>query len=127
MSTIITLTAYHFILQDVQAFPIPAVDANVKPSCNEINQCRTTWNIVWSCLSTIALCTWVSVHPNIPNPDEEWLAMIFRRIKLMMLAIIAPEAVILWAIRQWRIATKLVKSQKSRGVSLLLYFYMYYP
>jgi hypothetical protein len=33
---------------------------------------------------TIFLCTWASVHPNIPSPDERWPSIVFRRIRLMV-------------------------------------------
>ncbi|KXN82158.1 hypothetical protein AN958_02967 [Leucoagaricus sp. SymC.cos] len=65
----------------------------------EVHQ-RTTMNILWSCLATIFACTWVAVHPNIPGPREsEWLRF-RRRFATMFYAVIAPEVVTLWAMRQ---------------------------
>lgn len=68
---------------------------------------RTVWAILWSCLATIFTCTWVSVHPNIPGPnDSEW-KVTKRRAGLMIWAILAPELLIFWAMRQWIAARKL--------------------
>src|SRR5712671_4401260 len=40
---------------------------------------------------------WASVHPNIPSPDERWPRIAFRRVGLMLGALIVPEAIIAWA------------------------------
>ncbi|KDR79408.1 hypothetical protein GALMADRAFT_1239042 [Galerina marginata CBS 339.88] len=69
---------------------------------------RSMWDILWSCLATIFACTWVSVHPNIPPPNEKWYMRPLRRLELMIWAILAPELMILWAMRQWFGARKLV-------------------
>ena len=36
---------------------------------------RSTWDIIWSCLSIFLLCSWRAVHLNLPTPNEslgEW-------------------------------------------------------
>ncbi|KDR79429.1 hypothetical protein GALMADRAFT_1240173 [Galerina marginata CBS 339.88] len=68
---------------------------------------RSIWDILWSCLATIFACTWVSIHPNIPPPNEKWWMGPLRRLELMTWAILAPELMILWAMRQWIGARKL--------------------
>ena len=62
---------------------------------------RTIWDILWSCLATIFACSWVSVHPNIPGPNESWRRIFLRRLELMFWAVVAPEMIITWAFRQW--------------------------
>jgi len=49
---------------------------------------------------TIFGCTWVAVHPNILNAEEKWFTTAFQRLQLMVMALIAPELIILWAMRQ---------------------------
>jgi len=61
---------------------------------------------------TIFLCTWVSMHPNIPSPDERWPRVAWRRAGLVLLALIAPEAVIGWALRQRQAAAELAEKHK---------------
>jgi hypothetical protein len=92
--------------------PSPIVTVAQAASCVDLHGCRTLWNIIWSCLFTLLLCTWVSVHPNIPGPDEEWPRITFRRVGLMLAALIAPEFVILWAIRQRLLAHELAEEHK---------------
>lgn len=70
---------------------------------------RSATSIVWSCLATIFACTWAAVHPNVPHPAaSEW--QIWRhRAHLMFWGLIAPELIVLWAIRQWMGARFLAK------------------
>ncbi|TDL15008.1 hypothetical protein BD410DRAFT_684291, partial [Rickenella mellea] len=77
--------------------------------------CRTTWSIIWSCLVTVFSCTWVAIHPNIPAPYETAFEINLRRAGIMLMAVIAPELVILWAMRQWLVARKLATRHRTKG------------
>ncbi|KAJ6573063.1 hypothetical protein DFH09DRAFT_916258 [Mycena vulgaris] len=78
-------------------------------SCDDINNCRRLFDIVWGCLATIFACTWVSVHPNVPPPDQGWLALLWRRLRMMLMAVIAPEVMVGFAVRQIFVARKFSK------------------
>ncbi|KAK4444478.1 hypothetical protein QBC34DRAFT_308720 [Podospora aff. communis PSN243] len=53
---------------------------------------RSTLDILWSSLATIFLCTWTVQHLNIPHPSEaSGLASMWRKMKWMLVMIIAPE------------------------------------
>jgi hypothetical protein len=113
---LIALTIHFLASRNAQALPIRAdqsIDQSAPALCSDIHNCRTVWNIIWSCLVTIFGCTWVAVHPNIPNGEEKWFVAGLRRLKLMVIAVIAPEMVILRALRQWLTARKLAKKYKS--------------
>ena len=73
---------------------------------------RTLWDILWSCLATIFACSWVSVHPNIPSPNESSRRIFLRRLELMFWAVFGPEMIITWAVRQWLGARRLEKLYK---------------
>ncbi|KAJ7700441.1 hypothetical protein B0H17DRAFT_858347, partial [Mycena rosella] len=79
-------------------------------SCNDINNCRKLFDIVWGCLTTIFACIWVSVHPNVPPPDQSWLALLWRRLKMMLIAVLAPELIVGFAARQFFVAWNFSKS-----------------
>ena len=81
---------------------------------------RSIWGILWSCLATIFACSWVSVHPNIPAPNESWWRVLLRRIELMFWAVVGPEMVIAWAFRQWTSARHLKKLYKGELSSLYI-------
>ena len=68
---------------------------------------RSPWDILWSSLATILACSWISVHPNIPGPDESGWRVFLRRLELMFWAVIGPETIITWAFRQWLGARRL--------------------
>ena len=90
------------------------------PACICPADQRTIWDILWSCLATIFACSWVSIHPNIPGPNESSWKIFLRRLELMFWAVVAPEMIITWALRQWFGARHLEKFHKG-GLSNLLY------
>jgi len=59
---------------------------------------RSKFNIILSCLFTLLICSWTSVHPNIPARNR-WSAQT-NRLKVMLWMIFAPELVLAWAVRQ---------------------------
>ncbi|KAF9549270.1 hypothetical protein CPC08DRAFT_675049, partial [Agrocybe pediades] len=71
-------------------------DADPTPPCP-----RQRIQIIWTCVATILAASWVSVHPNIPNPKDSKIKKTLRRIELMIWAILTPELIIFWAMRQW--------------------------
>ncbi|KAF9549279.1 hypothetical protein CPC08DRAFT_823448 [Agrocybe pediades] len=72
-------------------------DADPTPPCP-----RQRIQIIWTCVATILAASWVSVHPNIPDAKESKIKKMLRRIELMIWAILTPELIIFWAMRQWR-------------------------
>ncbi|KZT19406.1 hypothetical protein NEOLEDRAFT_1142071 [Neolentinus lepideus HHB14362 ss-1] len=82
-------------------------------SCSKPDDSRTQWNIIYSCVLTVFACTWLAIHPNIPDQREGQVRRFFRRTRLMIMAVIAPELVIVWATRQWLVARRLAKYWES--------------
>ncbi|ESK82944.1 hypothetical protein Moror_11822 [Moniliophthora roreri MCA 2997] len=87
----------------------------VTGECININGCRTATGILWSCLSVILACTWVAIHPNIPKVGTHSAVVVCKDIELMVIAILAPEVIILWAMRQWYSAKAITKQFKKYG------------
>jgi hypothetical protein len=124
-----------------RAAPIPAVEySSTSPSCKDIDNCRTLLGIIWSCITSVFLCTWVAIHPNIPEPlvtsDAElqengvpyipepvitrvrklWDKCAHKishsfgdKILLFICALLVPEYILAWAIRQHIMARWIVK------------------
>ncbi|KAF9008042.1 hypothetical protein BDQ17DRAFT_1237582 [Cyathus striatus] len=80
----------------------------VNCSCNH----RSLMDIIWGCASTLFLCTWLSVHMNTPTPNEESWKILWRRLKTVYWALIAPELVTAWAIRQYWGARMILKKYR---------------
>ena len=109
-------------LLSVRALPVPVIDeSSPLSSCTDYNNCRSLLSIIWSCITTIFLCTWVAVHPNVPEPVDTrdmgfWrkranqLACFFKdKMVMFICALLVPEYVLAWAIRQWLMARKIAK------------------
>ncbi|KAJ7058062.1 hypothetical protein C8F01DRAFT_1149362 [Mycena amicta] len=77
--------------------------------CDDIHNCRTLFDIIWGCLATIFASTWVSMHANIPPPGLSSVALLRRKFGLMLLAILAPELVVNFALRQFMFARRVAK------------------
>ncbi|KIM28243.1 hypothetical protein M408DRAFT_70043 [Serendipita vermifera MAFF 305830] len=113
---LVLLLAYA-ITQSVHsdAGSIPAsIELRDVASCDELNSQRSIWSIVWSCLSTIFLCTWVAVHPNVhfrsEKRNQRWLEkwlwdplheLITYKVPLFLWALLVPEYILAWAARQY--------------------------
>ena len=117
---------YLFQGPSIDAGPIPTIEDRSLAGnhCNDLAHCRTIWNIVWSCLVTIFSCTWVAVHPNVPCPKKReangWieryirnplLSFVEHRLPLFICALLVPEYVLAWAIRQFLKARKIAKGK----------------
>jgi hypothetical protein len=123
---LLLLAFYHFVfiaavpLGDV---PIENLSERSPTSCDDIDGCRKLIDIVWSCLTTIFACTWVSLHPNIPPVSytqdmgfwENWFHILegFLRHQLLpfVVALLAPEWILAWAIQQWIVASQIAKKE----------------
>ncbi|KAF8217227.1 hypothetical protein K438DRAFT_1748320 [Mycena galopus ATCC 62051] len=101
----------HVLSDDSHATPLPhSLGARTSTdSCDDIDSRRKLFDIIWGCFATIFACTWVSVHPNVPSPDQSWLALFWRRMKMMLIGIIAPEIMVGFAVRQFLGARMLSK------------------
>ena len=80
----------------------PPIHIFIRDDSTDTDAGRTVWDILWSCLATTFAVTWVSVHPNVPFLEETSWMVLKRRVFLMVLALLAPEVMIMWAFKQWR-------------------------
>jgi hypothetical protein len=88
---------------------ITASDTEVAPPWVDDPSGRGTWNLLYSCGFTLVLCVWTSIHLNVPPPHESaWLAW-RRKMKWVVIALFAPEVVVLTAFQQWLTATCFLK------------------
>ncbi|TFK65790.1 hypothetical protein BDN72DRAFT_860393 [Pluteus cervinus] len=73
---------------------------------------RTVYEIVRSCLVTIGACVYRAIHQNIPDPELSFWGRLGVTIKVTFCALIAPELIIWWAMRQWFGAKRAVRDMK---------------
>ncbi|ESK87554.1 hypothetical protein Moror_2003 [Moniliophthora roreri MCA 2997] len=86
--------------------------AGMPAACDDINRCRTIPNILWNCFSLVFICTWVAIHPNVPKVGKHIVEVIRDYVFIMVVALIAPELIILWAMRQWYAAHEIANKYK---------------
>ncbi|KAK6977197.1 hypothetical protein R3P38DRAFT_2666841 [Favolaschia claudopus] len=79
---------------------------------------RTLPGIIEGCLSTILLCIWISLHPNVSSAKQNSFPP--PKLKLMLLSLIAPEATLGFAARQVLVARWI---SKKHSVSLTHAFF----
>ena len=77
---------------------------------------RTVFGILWNSFLTLAIATWASVYPNIPGPGGKWWEPAWRRIELVFWAILTPELICFWGLRQFYGATKIKKKVDGEGI-----------
>lgn len=76
---------------------------------------RGTWSILSSCIITISLCVWTAVHLNIPE-HQRTRGQLWRKMKWLILGLVAPEMVAYVAWHQRQEAKKLLSHvQKHSG------------
>jgi hypothetical protein len=110
----ILILSVYLSRQGVNALSISTIvdEETLYSTCKDLDSCRTLSNIIWSCLITILLCTWVTIHPNIPGPNENSLRISKRRAGLVFFGLIAPEFTLLLALRQFFSARAIAEKYK---------------
>jgi hypothetical protein len=101
------------------ATPLPLLETTVSgvQAADERPETRTMIGIIWGCVSTTFVCTWVSVHPNVPprTTEEYGWKYLLRRLRLVFWALIVPELVLVWSAKQWYVAGKIADTYNDRG------------
>ena len=91
--------AHHLLSHSLPLREVSAVDtANITSSASEgwvsSPNRRGTIDILWGCLLTTFLCTWTSLHLNLPALSEHNLQRWLRRLRWMVQAFLAPEFIL---------------------------------
>ncbi|KAG1848938.1 hypothetical protein DFJ58DRAFT_662705 [Suillus subalutaceus] len=94
-------------LPSLNGTSVTTLDVSGSSSCSNT---RALWNIIWNCAATLFACTWTAIHPNIPGMDEGKMTVLFRRLGIMTMALVAPELMITWATIQFLTARDAAKA-----------------
>jgi predicted membrane channel-forming protein YqfA (hemolysin III family) len=87
---------------------------------------RGTMDIIWGCLSTIALCTWSLVRVNVPAPNETSLKNFRRKVSLTALGVFAPDIILALALGQWVSARRSVRAFHSDAIPQWILRYAFF-
>ncbi|KAG2340341.1 hypothetical protein BDR05DRAFT_1002539 [Suillus weaverae] len=102
-----------YLVGVIQAAPTTTTtsDSSEAPSFTT----RTTWTIVSTSVLTLFACIYSAIHPNIPSPKDSPNRILRRRFAIMIMALIAPELIVTWAMRQWISARHVTRQFKDSG------------
>lgn len=104
---LLAIALFIFVHHGSQAtLALETLDASLSTTSMNLIK-RSLFNIIWGSLTTMFICVWVSVHPNVPLPYEGVWKRLGRRLLLMLSAVIAPELIVSWAVRQWYVARQI--------------------
>ncbi len=78
---------------------------------------RGTWSLLYSCIFTLVLCVWTAIHLNVPSYHESQLCQWLRKLKWVLLAIIAPEFCAYTACEQYLEAKNLIRQLAKTNVN----------
>ena len=77
---------------------------------------RGTWTILSSCIITLTLCVYTSLHLNVPAHRSTVKSTIFMKAKYVIFGLLAPELIVFNAWRQRSVASGLVaRLRQDRG------------
>lgn len=76
---------------------------------------RGTWDIIWTCLVTVFICTYSLLCLNVPAQSDTIFVLFRRRVFWMALAIFGPEIVLTYAAGQWSRAKHSVQAFHHAG------------
>lgn len=86
---------------------------------------RGTLNIFWLCISTLGLCAWNAVHPDVPSPNAPGSQVFGMRVWWLFVGLFMPEMLVLVALAQLRQALKLLADVDNCGLATQFPWWMY--
>lgn len=87
---------------------------------------RGTINLLWSCLSTVFLCTWTVLCLNVPAKDDSFWVQMRRKARWSLIAVFGPEILVSFASGQWISARRSVAAFRELGHSEWTIRHAYY-
>lgn len=78
---------------------------------------RGTIDIIWSCASTLFLCSWSTLCLQIPGKNDTRFHILWRRLCLTCLCGLGPEFTLQLALGQWSFARQSVRDFHAAGYS----------
>ncbi|ESK82568.1 hypothetical protein Moror_3684 [Moniliophthora roreri MCA 2997] len=70
-------------------------------TCDILLKCRSLKEILWTCGSVLFVCIWAAVHPNAAHPKDHVAVIRFKHTAVSLFALLGPELIVMWALRQW--------------------------
>ncbi|KAK3900069.1 hypothetical protein C8A05DRAFT_36304 [Staphylotrichum tortipilum] len=91
---------------------LPALYATRAPAWVSAPNMRGTSSILYSCLLTLFACIYTALHLNVPKSGSSFASLLFTKVVWSLVALFAPELVIVYALSQYFKARKLAKAMR---------------
>ena len=115
MATLVLVLNFYGLPRRALAAPTQAptqnltvLHTNIAPPWVPDPDNRGTWSLLYSCVFTLVLCVWTAIHLNVPSCHESKISQWLRKLKWVLLAIIAPEFGVHTACEQYYQAKDLI-------------------
>ncbi|KAG2360106.1 hypothetical protein BDR07DRAFT_1290685 [Suillus spraguei] len=120
MRSLVLFGVFLYLIGGIQATPITNATTSTITACNSEAlptsfTDRTIWSIIFSSVLTLFACIYSAIHPNIPSPRDNSFCILRRRLGIMIMALIAPELIVTWAMRQWISARQVTRQFEKSG------------
>ncbi|KAF8649022.1 hypothetical protein AX16_006064 [Volvariella volvacea WC 439] len=116
-------TLFVFLLSRTLAHPLSPPAVNPAPPTSPVlnafvaisdcirdpSRVRSTSELLWNCIGTIFVCTYVAIHPNMPDRNATRGTEMWQKVKTCLYALLAPEVVILLAMQQRCAASRIAR------------------
>ncbi|KAJ3507444.1 hypothetical protein NMY22_g16929 [Coprinellus aureogranulatus] len=111
------LWAFSFALYSVlsSGAPIGSTPSNDKGEPASSTTYRSTFQIIWTCLTIVFASTWVCIHPHIYGYDSTPRQRIGRRIRHFCNALLFPDHLVQRALEQWLGCRMLFEDMQKRA------------
>ena len=76
---------------------------------------RGTWDIIWTCAQTMALCAWVTMCVNVPSPDNVSVDLFRDKLHSSLMALLGPDLIVMLSLMQYQSARDSVEDFKAAG------------
>jgi hypothetical protein len=78
---------------------------------------RSSWDILWSSLTTIFACTWTVLHLNIPSPGLSETRRLLQKFRWLLITVLAPEVITAYSFGEFLQARQLLQQLKDHGIA----------
>jgi hypothetical protein len=78
-----------------------STDAELYQSWKSMPEGRGTLSIIYSCLFTVFIYAWSALHQNVPADDDSKSQVFWRKVKWMLIGILAPEFIAVTALDEY--------------------------
>ena len=95
--------------------PVFGASNSTTPHWQEDPNERGTWDLLQSCLVTLALCVYTSIHINVFNSEVGTWSRFWIRVKWALIALLIPELIVFNAWVQRRLAHRIAKVLRARS------------